>query len=94
MTLTNKYLKVLWHYPTFMPAGKKIVEDFLENSKEDSANGDAYAGYVAFIIDIVCFRREGVATIAEMDELITSYGYPKEFSQRLSEELFQAFITN
>ena len=50
-----------------------------------SATG--YANYAAFIVDIVCFRKDASITIEQMDEIINGYHYQSDFADRLHKEV-------
>ena len=50
-------------------------------------SGDKYANYAAFIVDIVCFRKDASITIEQMDEIINGYHYPSDFADRLHKEV-------
>lgn len=89
--MKNKFLPLLWDYPDLPQKQQGKLGVFFDEAKEDSMFGDAYAGYVAFIIDIVCFRRKANITVKEMDDIISAYDYPTEFADRLTTELSEYF---
>ena len=85
--MKNDFLKVLWFYPSYAPARRRKLNAYFEGIKEDALNGDAYATYAAFVIDIVCFRKDSTITIGQMDAILDSYNYPSEYSDRLRKEV-------
>ncbi len=81
--MKNNYLPILWDY--FELQSK--IEKFIESKIDDSMLGDDYARYAAFIMDILCHRRDTTISIERTDELIDCYEYPTEFADRLTQEL-------
>jgi len=85
--MQNKFLNVLWFYPSYAPVRRRKLDAYFEDIKENATNGDEYANYAAFIVDIVCFRKDASITIEQMDEIITGYHYPSDFADRLHKEV-------
>lgn len=85
--MRNKFLNVLWFYPSYAPVRRRKLDAYFEDIKEIATNGDEYANYAAFIVDIVCFRKDASITIEQMDEIITGYHYPSDFADRLHKEV-------
>lgn len=85
--MQNKFLNVLWFYPSYAPIRQQKLDAYFESIKEDAMNGDDFASYASFVVDIVCFRKDASITIEQMDDIINSYNYPCEFSERLANEI-------
>ena len=61
--MQNKFLNVLWFYPSYAPVRRRKLDAYFEDIKENATNGDEYANYAAFIVDIVCFRKDASITL-------------------------------
>lgn len=85
--MQNKFLNVLWFYPSYAPIRQQKLDAYFESIKEDAMNGDDFASYASFVVDIVCFRKDASITIEQMDEIITGYHYPSDFADRLHKEV-------
>lgn len=85
--MRNEFLSTLWHYQDSPVHMQCRIDRYFDSVKADAMCGDAYDAYAAFIIDIVCYRREASVSLKEMCEIIDSYDYPDEFADRLTAEL-------
>lgn len=85
--MKNNYLPILWDYPDMPLKLQSKFDKFFEDKKHDAMLGDDYAAYAAYVIDMVCYRRDANVSSKEMDILIDLYKYPNEYADRLTEEL-------
>ena len=51
--MQNKFLNVLWYYPSYAPIRQQKLDAYFESIKEDAVNGDDFASYAFFVVDIV-----------------------------------------
>lgn len=84
--MKHNYLKLIWNYPNYTPYGKSVIDGYFEQCKDKGTYGDEFSNFAAFVIDIICYRKKQM-TISEMEDLLDSYDFPKEYSDRLTHEL-------
>ena len=85
--MKNNYLPIIGDYPDMPLKLQSKFDKFFEDKKHDAMLGDDYSAYAAYVIDIVCYRRDANVSSKEMDILIDLYKYPNEYADRLTQEL-------
>lgn len=92
--MNNDFLKILWYYPMYSTVKRKKLNRYFEVLKEDALRGDGFAAYASYIINLVCFRKDFNLTINQMDDIISGYSYPHEYSKRFTCELREVLGLN
>ena len=92
--MKNNYLPILWDYPDMSLKSQTKINKFFEDKKHYSMLGDDYSAYAAYVIDMVCYRRDANISSIEVDILIDLYNYPNEYADRLTQELTELLGQN